>query len=519
MNAHSLEEFEESLLANAKQPSRLLLAIFTYIPILIEFINSTNKDPIEKIGTSPIVSTTKVLKIDFSKGLADPMKNKIEPRKLKGFLDWLPTDYNEKSKIINTTLEIAQLSGYKSIGTPALEYSEVLLGVGGETDKQVFRFNDNGNRDVALRFDLTIPFARFVAEHYNQLSFPFKRVQVGDVWRAEKPQRGRYRQFTQCDLDAVGTSSLEADVDILFTLHCILNSIGVGPFTVSIGHRQILSELIKKTMGIDDPNRMNQVLILIDKISKIGTAQVIDQLNALVEKQPVESGAAELVETIVSKSANPVEAIRPIAKIFKDSSAMLSAIDQLTETVTTLSQLTKESIGKFKLDLSIARGLGYYTGIVFETTIDSLPSFGSICSGGRYDSLVERFINKPVSGIGGSIGTDRLIAAKSQLSLHQENSCQGVFIALSSREYFTYALKIAKELRGRSIPADLAIKISKISNQLKLANKLCYQHVIIIGTNEAQSATITIKNMFTGEQRNCINLGEAITSLTRGTNS
>lgn len=394
----------------------------------------------------------------------------------------------------------AAKAGFKAVGTPALEYSEVLLGVGGETDKQVFRFQDNGDRDVALRFDLTVPFARYVAEHQGSLNFPFKRLQIGDVWRAEKPQKGRYREFCQCDLDIVGVNSIEADMEILLCFRNILSRIDMGPFTMAIGHRLILSALISKTLGIQDPELESKALIIIDKLDKIGKDKVLGQLDEIAKEKP--GGGEILIEAIADKDPETGTHLSKIAKLLEGDSENLEVLEQLRSTVETINHVSKTSKGKVIIDLSIARGLGYYTGICFETTIDSLPGFGSICSGGRYNELVERYLNRQLPGIGGSIGLDRLLAGLQELEkIEQALDEQTVFVAIASDKARTKAFEILQDLRNQNIKADIALKTNKLANQFKHANRQGYPVVVTLGDDEIAKQTVSVKDMRSGEEK------------------
>ena len=415
-------------------------------------------------------------------------------------------------KIMDIIRDEAAKASFKAVGTPALEYSEVLLGVGGETDKQVFRFLDNGDRDVALRFDLTVPFARYVAENQGTLNFPFKRLQIGDVWRAEKPQKGRYREFCQCDLDIVGVNSVEADMEILLCFINILNRIDIGPFTMAIGHRLILSALISKTLGIQDPEQETKALIIIDKLEKIGRDKVIAQLDEIPGAQA--GGGAKLIDAIADKDPEKGTRLEKIANILEGDSENLHVLEQLQTTVETVSEMSQGQNGKILIDLSIARGLGYYTGIGFETTIDSLPGFGSICSGGRYNKLVERYLNRELPGIGGSIGLDRLLAGLQELNkIKEELDEQTVFIAIATDKARSQAFKILQELRRQGIKSDIALKTNKLANQFKHANRQGYPVVLTLGDDEIAQQTASVKIMSTGEEKKGVPQAELVDTL------
>jgi histidyl-tRNA synthetase len=422
----------------------------------------------------------------------DTTVKKVEARKLKGFQDYEPQVMEKRLHIINTVRSIARTSLFHEIATPALEYSDTLLGVGGETDKQVFRFTDNGGRDVSLRFDLTVPFARYVAERHGSLALPFKRMQVGDVWRAEKPQKGRFREFAQCDLDIIGSQDAIADMEIILCFHQALSQMLPYPFTIACGNRPLLSGLIKNILQTDQQER---ALIIIDKIDKIGEKGVKQML--LTELGIEETATEQLLVILQDK--------QPLSLSPEQVPGLENELKQFQETVATLQQLTQGGHGKITADLSIARGLGYYTGIVFETTIDDARDFGSICSGGRYDYLCERFTSAPLAGVGGSIGVDRLAALLGERGFVLPQQNPALFIAVASPQAFSYGLSIAHGLRKAGFRVDLPVKWQKLGNQFKHASKSQFSWVLTVGDDEQQKQTFALKNMETGvEERDLL---------------
>lgn len=434
--------------------------------------------------------------------------DKINPRKLKGFQDYDARHMALRNRIMDVVRSVAAQAAFLPIGTPALEFAEILLGVGGETDKQVYRFTDNGGRDVALRFDLTLPFARFVAEHHGTLPMPFKRLQIGDVWRAEKPQRGRYREFCQCDLDIIGVESLEADVEILLCMQNIVAKIMDENFTLYVGNRLLLSALIRNCLGDLTADQEAATLIAIDKLDKIGGAAVAQMLNELLGVTTADALVSLLDKQksgdLSSLANDPNEQVRHELQRLEVTVAIVNACMQQAETC----------LGKVKIDLSIARGLGYYTGMVFETKIDSTVDFGSICSGGRYDHLVERFLDKSYSGVGGSLGLDRLaIYILSKNKLQEPGPL--VYIAIASELERTLAFAIAQSLRSQGIKTEIQLKMQKLAQQFKRANQLGCSFVITIGESERLSHTLSIKNMHSGQEIKGMQLNEVFAHLTR----
>jgi histidyl-tRNA synthetase len=426
-----------------------------------------------------------------------PSSEKIVPRKLKGFQDYPAETMNLRLALMDIIRRHAQLAGFNPIDTPALEYAEVLLGVGGETDKQVYRFLDNGEREVALRFDLTVPFARFVAENLGALPLPFKRLQMGPVWRAEKPQRGRFREFWQCDLDIIGVNSAAADIEILLCLYSILAAIPCGNFKMMVGHRGILSALIGKTLGNFTPELLTQALIIIDKLAKVGAEQVITMLAELPGSS--RDGAEKLISVLAQRSDGSSD-LALVETLLADNTEARAELAQLKATTALIRATQPSAAGSIIVDLAIARGLGYYTGIVFETILSAKPEWGSICSGGRYNGLLERYVDQEVAGVGGSIGLDRLVAAlaSDQTVLDLPRKC--VFVAIATADAFTYGFQVAQQLRSSGIPCDIVLKEQKLGHQFKYANRHGYPLVVTVGGEEAAARTVNLKHMSTGHE-------------------
>lgn len=432
---------------------------------------------------------------------------KVDPRRLKGFQDYSPEVMSRRLMILQTARDMAHRAGFNEIGTPALEYSEVLLGVGGETDKQVFRFMDGGERDVALRYDLTVPFARYAAENYGQLPLPFKRLQIGDVWRAEKPQKGRFREFCQCDIDIIGVDSLAADAEILLTVSQILNRAIKAPFTISCNNRKLLSYLIRKMLGLQDANSEQEALIILDKLDKVGKDNVVKMFSEKLNVQSSQS--ASLIDLL---SSFREENATSLTKHF-DEPEIQAEWKRFQDTIHLIQELTQGGHAKVVMNLSIARGLAYYTGIVFETTVDGVQGFGSVCSGGRYDNLAERFVDHELPGVGISIGVDRLTALLMEREGTQTKAPAEVFIAIASNDVVPYAFKLANKLRESGISADLALKDQKLGNQFKSADKRGFAWVLALGSDEVASQTYSLKNMKTGQEQKGLSFEKLLSSL------
>ena len=338
-------------------------------------------------------------------------KNLIQPRTLKGFRDFLPADMIPREKMMETAREVYRSYGFVPIETPALEYAEILCGKGSEeTDRQMFRFIDHGKRDVGMRFDLTVPLARFVAKNSNELGLPFKRYQLGMVWRGEKPQVGRYREFAQCDFDTIGTTSINSDVETALVIFDLMRAIGFEKFKIRINNRKVLNGLLQK---FDLGQFSTEVLRAIDKLPKIGREKVRDEIMSATAAG--ESQVEQILELSDITGAN-ADVLNKLDKVCLGN----ELAEQGTAELRTLISAT-EAVGvtdnNLNIDVSIARGLDYYTGTIFETFLDDLPSIGSVCSGGRYDNLAQLFTKQQLPGVGASLGLDRLLAAMQKLEM------------------------------------------------------------------------------------------------------
>lgn len=438
-------------------------------------------------------------------------KEKIQARTLKGFNDVLPLQMAKKEKAINIIKNIYKSYGYLTIDTPALEYTEILLGKGsGETDKQLYRFEDNGGRDVALRFDLTIPFARYTAQHYNELIFPFKRYHIANVWRGENTQAGRYREFMQCDYDIIGTKSVMSDIETINIIYDTLKALGVNNFTIHINNRQIMNGLLNK-LGLEE--KQTDILRIIDKLGKIGKEKVsgllVDEAGLTNEK------VNEIIDFIELKGSN-IDVIDELNNRYGDNDAVKEGIDRLETILNSLSELdiNEEYIS---IDLSIARGLDYYTGIVFETFLNDLRSYGSICSGGRYDNLAGLYTKQILPGIGASIGLDRLLAALEELNVNTlRRDFIDVLILNFDEKLNPYYLKIAKELRDNGITTEIYPENKKISKQFSYADKKKFQLAIIVGENEKNEGVFNIRKIKTGERLDNLKISSLVKSVKLG---
>lgn len=427
------------------------------------------------------------------------MSNTIQPRVLKGFRDSLPEIEVPRKQMIKKVVGQFEKFAFLPIDTPALEYTEILLGKGGgETDKQIYRFQDHGKRDVALRFDLTVPFARFMAQHQNELYLPFRRYHIGSVWRGENTQKGRYREFTQCDFDIVGTDSLSADFDVLNLMTCCFEALGLPKLSIRISNRAIFNRFLQK-MELEE--KSEDILRIVDKLAKIGQEKVGQELQLICGNDNAEK-VLEYIKQEESFEAN-LDKMIDLAGGDAEDSRRLREIQGLFKSI------GKE--GLLELDPSITRGLDYYTGIVFETFLEALPNIGSVCSGGRYNNLASVYSKKPMPGVGGSIGLDRLIAALEELE-SPLISYQGPDLVLLQMDshLLPYYHRLAARFRAEGISCEVFPEKKKIAQQFSYAEKKQIPFALICGEFEVQDDCVNLKNLESKQSHEKISLAKAI---------
>ncbi|MEM5948228.1 histidine--tRNA ligase [Spirochaetia bacterium 38H-sp] len=431
----------------------------------------------------------------------------IEPRILKGFRDFLPEQQSIRKNIIRRLEETFVSCGYMPIDTPVLEYADVLLGKsGGDTEKQVYRFSDHGGRDVAMRFDLTVPFARFMAQHSNELYLPFRRYHIDKVFRGENTQKGRYREFVQCDFDIVGTDSVSSDVEILLLMYRSFKAIGVEDITINIAHRGVTSSVLS-ALGLDDPM---PVLRAIDKLFKIGREGVIKELEGIADKSICE----KILDTLTMEDS-PEKTLARLSDVCgKDNPHIM----RLLRIWNILSELGLSHV--YTINPSITRGLDYYTGVVFETFLNKLPGIGSVCSGGRYDNLVGLYSKENITGIGASIGLDRLIAGLTELGITEDMQGDNpdVLILCMSEELLPLYHRLAETLRDNKIKAEVYPDNKRFKQQFSYAEKKNIPFAIIIGEDEQKSGKIELKDLTTREQYSLSSEEELISLVIRNKN-
>lgn len=437
------------------------------------------------------------------------MKEKVMPRTLPGFMQLLPNEqilFNEMKEKIQKTYE---KFGFLPLDTPIIESSEVLLAkAGGETEKQIYRFS-KGDSDLSLRFDLTVPLAKYVTENYVNLSFPFRRYQIGKVYRGEKAQRGRFREFYQCDIDVIGENELSLinDAEIPSVIYATFKELGFDDFTISINNRKILNGLFE---SLELKEKSVDILRIIDKIDKIGKENVIKEIKAL--KVPEEK--INTIMNFIAITGDVEYTISELRKLNIKNDLFELGVNELEEVAKNINLfgVPKEN---YKIDLTIARGLDYYTGTVYETFLNEYRSLGSVCSGGRYDNLAEYYTDKKLPGVGISIGLTRLFFQLNDKKIIEAgNKSISEVLIISMVDDFTKSIEIATKLRNAGINTQIYTNNAKIKNQFKYASRLNIPYVIVIGEDEIKENKISLKNMENGEQVS-ISIEEAIKVLNK----
>ncbi|MEQ8847384.1 histidine--tRNA ligase [Botrimarina sp.] len=424
------------------------------------------------------------------------MPERITPRTLKGFRDYPPEVMIPRERLMETARRVYRSYGYAPIDTPALEYLEVLTGKGSdETDKQLYRFQDHGGRDVGLRFDLTVPLARFAAQHAQQLGLPFKRYHIGPVWRGENTQKGRYREFVQCDFDTVGVTGVASDVEVVLVVHDLMLALGVGRFTIRINHRGVLNGLLE-TLGLAD--RSVEVLRALDKLTKAGPDKVRAELAETAGATDQQADALFRFAETGGDAQTVLDSLRPLVG---GNALGAASLDRLAEVLAGVAAGGVAS-GRVQIDPSIARGLDYYTGLVLETTLDDLPGIGSVASGGRYDDLAGVYTNQALPGIGASLGVDRLLAAMEELGLVDEvRTPADALVVFFDGDRLADYVALAARLRAAGVATEVYPEPKKLGKQLQYADKKGFRLAVIAGPDELAAGECQLKDLATGESK------------------
>ena len=418
-----------------------------------------------------------------------------EPRTLSGFMELLPNEqilFDQMKEKIEKTY---QKFGFLPLDTPILELSEVLLAkAGGETEKQIYRFT-KGDTDISMRFDLTVPLAKYVAKNYGNLSFPFRRYQIGKVYRGEKTQKGRFREFYQCDIDIIGDGELGIvnDAEIPSVIYNLISSLGFNDFTICINNRKVLNGLFRE---VNQEQNAVDIMRTIDKLAKIGKENVISELKEI----GLDDQAIDRILKFIEIDGTTDEKIKKLKELNIQEEMFVEGLAELEQVVKYIRVFGVPDT-HFKIDLTIARGLDYYTGTVYETFLNDYKEIGSVCSGGRYENLAEYYTDKKLPGVGISIGLTRLFYKLNELQLIKSDkySMSDVLI-IPMTEDMTKSIELASNLRKEGINTEVYLNDKKLKAKFKYADKLKIPYVVVIGEDETNSNMIKVKNMSTGEE-------------------
>lgn len=433
----------------------------------------------------------------------------------KGTRDFSPAEMGRRNYIFDTIRQVFKLHGYRPIETPAMENLSTLMGkYGEEGDKLLFRILNSGeylrgvdhslveNEDYprltskicekGLRYDLTVPFARFVVQHRNELQFPFKRYQIQPVWRADRPQKGRYREFYQCDADVVGSDSLLNEIELLQMIDEVFRRLGIN-ITIKLNNRKVLAGIAEL---IGEPDKLIDITVAIDKIDKIG----IDNVNSELRERGLSDEAVNRLQPILQISGTVKERLETLRKLLEENPTGTKGVEELTTVINGVEAIGLDA--ELDLDVSLARGLNYYTGTIIEVKARDV-AIGSITGGGRYDNLTGIFGMPGISGVGISFGADRIYDVLNTLNLYPDETQTGtriMFVNFGHSESIA-SLKMIKALRSAGISAEIYPEPAKMKKQMGYADALHIPFVAIIGENEMKNGTVTLKDMTTGEQQ------------------
>lgn len=424
------------------------------------------------------------------------MKNQIvKPSILPGFMELLPQDQIAFNRMMDTIRRNFEKYGFLPIDTPIIEKSEILLAKGGgETEKQIYRFN-KGDNDLSLRFDLTVPLARYVSQYMSSLTFPFRRYQIGKVYRGERNQKGRFREFYQCDIDIIGNGKLSVinDAEIPSIIYSTFRDLGFDSFSIRINNRKVLNGFFD-SLGVTDKG---EVLRTIDKLDKIGVDAVKKELAEICQNDSI----VKTIMEFVSIEGSNQEMLDALGRLGIANEMFAEGLEELSKVVRFI-KLFGVPEKNCRIDLKIARGLDYYTGTVYETILDDYPNIGSVCSGGRYDNLAEYYTEQKLPGVGISIGLTRLFYQLNEAGIAMGNEAASLTQALiiPMGEDLEYAVMTANRLRAEGIITEVYMEEAKTAKKLTYANKLNIPFVVLIGDEEISSNILTLKDMEQGEQ-------------------
>jgi histidyl-tRNA synthetase len=435
----------------------------------------------------------------------------IEPRTLKGFRDYPPELMIPRERVLETARRVYRSYGYAPIDTPALEYAEVLLGKGGEeSDRLVYRFKDHGDRDVAMRFDLTVPFARFAAEYVPRLGTPFKRYAMGPVWRGENTAAGRYREFWQCDFDTIGTTANAADIEVALVINDLFAALEIDRFEIRVNNRMVLNGLLL-AFGLEEQSI--PILRALDKLPKIGRDAVLTEMQQIEGMNEETAGLIlnftrisgdhqETFELLLNLSNNAPAAHDDKSKIERFKYRIETGVRNLRELLS-VARSAGVPDGRIKIDLSIARGLDYYTGTIYETFLTDLPGIGSVCSGGRYDNLASLYTKQVLPGVGASLGVDRLLTAMQELKhpwMSGVSTPAEVLVVQFDAARLGDYQRVARELRATGIATEVYPEAKKVKAQFEYADKRGFRLALIAGPDEFEKGVWKVKDLAKREE-------------------
>lgn len=417
----------------------------------------------------------------------------VKPRTPSGFPEYLPSEQIEFNRLLGIIRDTYERYGFSPLDTPDIELSEVLLAKsGGDTAKQVYRFT-KGETDLSLRFDLTVPLARYVAQHEGQLAFPFRRYHIGKVHRGERAQAGRFREFYQCDIDVIGSESPIVDAEFPAIINEIFEQFNFGEFTIRVNNRKVLGGFFE-ALGLAD--RSVETLRLVDKIEKLSR----EDLTSELEKLGLNAEQIEQLFAFVTIGGDNTDVIAQLQELDVDSDLFKQGVGELEVLVDALRMMgVPES--RFRVDLKIARGLDYYTGTVYETILNEHPEVGSVCSGGRFDDLAGLYTNTRLPGVGISIGLTRLFYKLREAGIikAERQSPAGVIVLPLKPEQLGYGLEVSSLLRQAGIATVHYTEPNSVKAKFRFANRMGFSYVIVLGESEAADETVSVKNMSTGE--------------------
>lgn len=414
----------------------------------------------------------------------------IKPRLLKGFRDYLPEQMILRSRAMQSIRGVFESFGFVPLDTPTLEYAEILLGkYGADAEKLLYKFADNGGREVCMRYDLTVPLARVVAQ-YPDLVKPFKRYQMAPVWRGENTGKGRYREFVQCDVDIVGTKSLLADFECVWVGHNVMKALGVQRFRIHVSHRKLLEGLSTLLGEGLTRGQVLEVFRTVDKLPSQGRARV-EQL--LAEEVSLTPDQIETVFRFLDISGEVEDVLGRLDVLFAEVPLAREGIADLREIFSSARHAGLD-MSRLGLDLTIARGLDYYTGAVFETFLEDLPAIGSVMSGGRYDGLIGFFAKQDIPAVGISVGLDRLFSGMEELGIMKPQTATAeVLLTLFDKALMPRYLELAARLRAAGIPTELYYQTDSLGKQLQFADRRGIPLALIMGESEAAQGLVGIK--------------------------